>query len=87
MRKVCTIKINSYTIPKLSKLVEKVPQTTQFRTKVYLQIAWLVVASNSLTFHRKFYKYVQEKIPLQFELISFIEEKMGGETYELETPR
>jgi hypothetical protein len=61
MRKVYIVKENAYTIPKLSKLAEKVPQTTHFRTKVYLQIAWPVMASHSLTFHRKVYKYAQAK--------------------------
>jgi hypothetical protein len=61
VRKVCTVRTNSYTIPKLSELAEKFPQTTHFRIEVYLQIAWPVVPFYPLTFHKKFYKDAQAK--------------------------
>jgi hypothetical protein len=41
-------------------------------------MAWLAVTLHSLTFHRKAYKYAQEKIPFaQFEFVLFIEKKNG----------
>jgi len=63
----------SYTIPKLSELAEKFPQTTHFRIEVYLQIAWPVVPFYPLTFHKKFDKDAQEKILYTMESILFIE--------------
>jgi len=78
MRKVYIIKENAYTIPKLNKLGKIVLQITNFRTEVCLEMPWLVLASHSLTFHRKVYKYAQAKCPLQLESFRFIEKEESG---------